>query len=101
MRSKPILGSILIALGVIWSVGFPKTSPSLRSDFVMSVALALGLLGSGVLLFALRSRSWFLTALSVALLWSTLANVTLYAIAREQALLLLEQTNHSFSASHR
>jgi hypothetical protein len=78
------LGVALLILGVIWSIGFPKgTAEPLRPDFVMSIAIAVGLVGSGGLLLTLRRRTWTTIALSIALLWSCLANVTLYAIARD------------------
>jgi hypothetical protein len=80
-----ILSATLIVLGLIWSVGFPKHGFPARPDFVMSVSVAVGLLGSGALVFALRSKPWPTHLLSLALLWSCLANVTLYAIAHDFA----------------
>jgi hypothetical protein len=94
MRLKRILSVILIALGVVWSIGFPKTSELDRPDFVMSVAISVGLLGSGILLFALKTKSWLIAILTIALLWSGLANVSLYALARDATRIMSDATRH-------
>jgi hypothetical protein len=95
------LGVALLILGVIWSIGFPKsTTDPLRPDFVMSIAISVGLFGSAGMLLALRTRSWTVLALSIALLWSCLANVTLYAIARDYVR-QIRQTDEISAQHHR
>jgi len=66
-----------IALGVVWSIGFPKKA-SLAPDMVMSVCIGAALIGTGVLL--LRRTRPATTVLSIALLWSVLASSTLLSM---------------------
>ena len=53
-RIRTVVGSILIVCGVIWLIMFPKTNGVLRPDFVISAALGLGLIGTGVLFLFLK-----------------------------------------------
>lgn len=92
MKPKLYLSLILIALGVVWSARFPKTGQLDRPDFVISVAIGLGLVGSGAVLFARRRRTWPLTLLVLALLWSSLANVALFASVRDANRALQHET---------
>jgi len=83
--TRTIIGSILIVCGVIWLIMFPKTSNILRPDFVISVALGLGFIGTGVLFLFLKKSKTLLGALFILLLWSVLLNVCLFAAIRHAA----------------
>jgi len=72
---RTVFGCLIIALGIIWSIMFPKTREIFRPDFVLSVALGIGLLVTGVLCFFMKRSRVAVLLLSIMLLWSTLANV--------------------------
>jgi len=97
MKSRRVESSILIAAGFIWALGVPNDVPE-RPDFVISVAITLGLLGSGALL--LIARRWAATGLALALLPSCLANVSLYAISRD-AFAALRYVSEAAATAHR
>jgi len=73
---------MIIACGVIWSIMFPKTREIIRPDFVLSAALGLGLLVTGVLCFFMKRSRVVVLLLSMLLLWSVLANVFFLAQLR-------------------
>jgi len=77
-----VVGSIFIVCGVVWSIMFPKTSDVLRPDFVISVALGVGLIITGVLFLFLKKSKMLLVALFILLLWSVLLNVCLFVAIR-------------------
>lgn len=81
-RIRTVIGSILIVCGIIWLIMFPKTGEVLRPDFVISVALGLGLIGTGVLFLFLKKLKTLLLALFILLLWSVLLNVCFFAFVR-------------------
>jgi len=54
---------------------FPKTREIFRPDFVLSVALGIGLLVTGMLCFFIKRSRVVVLLLSIILLWSALANV--------------------------
>jgi hypothetical protein len=102
MKIRRMLGFVSLIAGLIWTVGFPKskfTSDLMRPDLVASVATSIGLFGSGGLLLASRVRSLATLLLSIVLLWSCLANVTLYAIARDE--LRFIQERETYAQHHR
>ena len=72
---RTVFGCLIIALGIIWSIMFPKTREIFRPDFVLSVALGIGLLVTGVLCFFMKRSRVAVLLLSIMLLWSALANV--------------------------
>lgn len=77
---KGAIGVYLVYLGLLWCVLSPDLSPRewhiKNWDFVASASTALGLIGSGILLIALRRRSIALSILLIALLGSLLLNLT-------------------------
>lgn len=81
-KLRVTIAAMLIASGIVWSVGFPKPrgpwGDVFRFDFVYSVAIGIGLIGGGVCLIALRRKSLALRLLSIALLWSVLFNISLF-----------------------
>jgi hypothetical protein len=75
--ARRIIGALLLALGVQWSIMFPKTTDVLRPDFVLSVALGIGLILPGLVLLAMpRLRPWP-TFFGLLLVWSLLLNLVL------------------------
>ena len=76
------VGGIFIVCGVVWSIMFPKTSDALRPDFVISVALGVGLIVTGVLFLLLKKSKMLVSALLILLLWSVLLNVCLFVTIR-------------------
>jgi len=81
-RISIVVGSIFIVCGVVWSIMFPKTSDALRPDFVISVALGVGLIVTGVLFLLLKKSKMLVSALLILLLWSVLLNVCLFVTIR-------------------
>jgi len=79
---RTVFGCLIIASGVIWSVMFPKTREIFEPDFVLSAALGIGLLVTGVLCFFIKRSRVVVLILSTVLLWSTLANVFFLAQLR-------------------
>ncbi|MHC4110844.1 MAG: hypothetical protein ACYSUY_07200 [Planctomycetota bacterium] len=79
---KIVLASILIGAGVFWSIMFPKTTAIFRPDFVASVAIGVGLVASGVLVFLVKRSRVLLFMLSLLLLWSLLLNAALLSQAK-------------------
>lgn len=79
---RAVFGCMIIACGVIWSIMFPKTREIIRPDFVLSAALGLGLLVTGVLCFFMKRSRVVVLLLSMLLLWSVLANVFFLAQLR-------------------
>ena len=73
--TRTVFGCLIIACGIIWSIMFPKTREIFRPDFVLSVALGIGLLVTGVLCFFIKRSRVVVLLLSIMLLWSALANV--------------------------
>jgi hypothetical protein len=103
MKIRRMLGFVLLIAEVIWTVGFPKSkfqSNLMRPDLVASVAMSIGLFGSGGLLLASRVKSLPTLVLSITLLWSCLANVTLYAIARDYVR-HIQETDEIYVQHHR
>ena len=82
MIIKIVLASILIGAGVFWSIMFPKTTAIFRPDFVASVAIGVGLVASGVLVFLVKRSRVLLFILSLLLLWSLLLNAALLSQAK-------------------
>ena len=77
-----VLGCLMIGCAVVWSTMFPKTTEILKPDFVLSVAVGLGLAASGVFCLLLTKRRAAVLVLSTLLLWSALSNVALLAHMR-------------------
>ncbi len=75
-----VLASILIGAGVFWSIMFPKTTAIFRPDFVGSVAIGVGLVASGVLVFSVKRSRVLHFILSLLLLWSLLLNAVLQEV---------------------
>ena len=94
MKARKFVGVLLLALGSVWSVCFPKSSDLLKPDMLISTSIGFGLLGAGVLFLSLKSRPLVTTLACTALLWSSLANVCLLVVARDQGRLLqhMQQT---------
>ena len=65
---RTVFGCLIIALGIIWSIMFPKTREIFRPDFVLSVALGIGLLVTGVLCFFIKRSRVVVLLLSIMLL---------------------------------
>ena len=82
--TRAVFGCLIIACGIIWSTMFPKTSEIFRPDFVLSVALGIGLLVTGVSCFFIKRSRAVVLLLSIMLLWSALANV--FFLAQLQSL---------------
>ena len=82
--TRTVFGCLMIACGIIWSIMFPKTRDIFRPDFVLSVALGMGLLVTGVLCFFIKRSRVVVLLLSIMLLWSALANV--FFLAQLQSL---------------
>lgn len=82
MIIKIVLASILIGAGVFWSIMFPKTTAIFRPDFVASVAIGVGLVASGVLVFLVKRSRVLHFILSLLLLWSLLLNAVLLSEAK-------------------
>lgn len=97
-RIRTGLGALFLLAGAAWSVGFPKKA-SLAPDMVASVALALGLFGSGLLLW--RGRTLRRSSLAVWLVcgWSLLLNVALYSELRAVSRVLLDQARGATETS--
>ena len=95
MIIKIVLASILIGAGVFWSIMFPKTTAIFRPDFVASVAIGVGLVVSGVLVFLVKRSRVLCFILSLLLLWSLLLNAILFSTVKSAAETLkdLVQTN--------
>lgn len=78
----------LILAGLVWSLLFPK-SAAWRWDMVASVGVAVGLLGTGFLVLVAHRFRRATAVLSTLLLWSLIANVSLFAWQRDASDLLL------------
>ena len=74
---KAVIGTIFVVAGVIWSIMFPKTAEVFRPDFVASVAIGVGFVASGVLVFLIKRSRVLHLILSLLLLWSLLLNAVL------------------------
>jgi len=73
---------VIIGVGVVWSIMFPKTKDILSPDFVASVALGLGLIVAGLLIFFMTKSRALSIVLSILLMWSVLCNICLCAQLR-------------------
>lgn len=82
MIIKIVLASVFIGAGVFWSIMFPKTTAIFRPDFVASVAIGVGLVASGVLVFLIKRTRVLHLILSLLLLWSLLLNAILFSEAK-------------------
>jgi predicted acyltransferase len=82
--TRAVFGCLIIACGIIWSIMFPKTREIFRPDFVLSVALGIGLFVTGVLCFFIKRSRVVVLLLSIMLLWSALTNV--FFLAQLQSL---------------
>ena len=69
---------LLVLAGVVWSVMFPKR-PDLGPDMVASIAIGVGLIGTGVLVWASKHLRTSTTVLSILLLWSLATNSYLWS----------------------
>lgn len=83
MIIKIVLASILIGAGVFWSIMFPKTPAIFRPDFVASVAIGVGLVVSGILVFLVKRSRVLHFILSLFLLWSLLLNAVLLSTVKD------------------
>ncbi len=81
--ARRILAGLLFAAGVVWTIGFPKRA-DLEPDNVLSFALAIGLIGSGILVLRADRVGGKTTAFAILLLASVLANA--YLLAENRAL---------------
>jgi hypothetical protein len=70
------LAVTLLTLGVVWRIGFPKSTDLLRPYVLGSTLVGIGFVGSGAILMAVRKRA-VLSGLAVALLCSALLNIFL------------------------
>jgi len=82
MIIKIVIASIPIGAGVFWSIMFPKTTEIFSPDFVASVAIGIGLVASGVLVFFVKRSRVLHFILSLLLVWSLLLNAVLFSIAK-------------------
>ena len=94
--TRIVFGCLIITCGIIWSLMFPKTREIFRPDFVLSVALGIGLLVTGVLCFFIKRSRVVVLLLSIMLLWSALANV--FFLAQLQSLREIVQDIPSMEA---
>jgi hypothetical protein len=81
---RRLSAAALIGAGVIWCIGFPKKA-SFAPDMVLSVALGIGLIATGVIVLSanrFQRAAWILAAL---LLWSLLANAYFLALNRSMS----------------
>lgn len=79
-----LLGVLLILTGCTWFLLFPKKA-SLSGDMVVSVALGVGMVGTGVFLLLVDRLRRATMSLSILLLWSLLGNISLYILWDEAA----------------
>ena len=79
---------------------FPKTTEIFRPDFVASVAIGVGLVASGVLVFFVKRSRVLHFILSLLLLWSLLLNAVLFSIAKlaSKAIQDFAQTNSNMES---
>jgi hypothetical protein len=77
LKPQRIAGALLIIAGAIWSILFPKTADILRPDFVASVAIGIGLIIPGVVIFFSTKARGLTIVLATLLLWSLLLNAVL------------------------
>jgi hypothetical protein len=78
-----VLGGISIVAGIVWTILFPKTSDLLRPDFVASLAIGLGLIIPGIILFFLTRSRILPTCLLILLVWSLLLNLFLFSYTHQ------------------
>ncbi|MBI5365079.1 MAG: hypothetical protein HZA53_18020 [Planctomycetes bacterium] len=90
MSTRKVVGIALIVLGLIWTVGFPKSAELLRPDVAASISISVVTVGSGLLLMS--TRPWRNVLLSIALLGSLAGNYALYARTRTSSQLLARLT---------
>lgn len=100
MIIKIVIASIFIGAGVFWSIMFPKTTEIFRPDFVVSVAIGVGLVASGVLVFFVKRSRVLHFILSLLLVWSLLLNAVLFSIAKLTLKVIQDfaQTNSSMES---
>ena len=91
MKIQRIAGVVIFLAGVVWSIGFPKKSDLLAFDFVGSVAIGLGLLVGGVVVYTLERKRLAVTATAFTLFVSLLVNAYLMAEMRGWQRMSLEQ----------
>jgi len=94
---RTVVAVAIIGFGLLWSIMFPKTKDILRPDFVFSVALGLGLIVTGLLIFLMAKSRVLPIVLLILLLWSALFNISFYAKLRDMAHL----TRHLLERSKR
>ncbi|UCE99042.1 MAG: hypothetical protein JSV82_07625 [Planctomycetota bacterium] len=92
LRIRTVVGSIFIVCGVFWLIMFPKTSDVLRPDFVISAALGIGLIVTGVLFLLFKKSKMLVGTVFIFLLWSVLLNVCLLATIRHTLEFIKETT---------
>ena len=80
---KIVLASILIGAGVFLSIMLPKTTAIFSPDFISSVAIGVGLVASGVLVFLVKRTRVVHFILSLLLLWSLLLNAVLLSTIKD------------------
>jgi hypothetical protein len=99
MNARRVVGIVLVLAGVVWSVMFPKKGDVLAFDFVGSVAIGLGLILTGFLVYRLTRARLVPTTMGIFLVWSLLMNACLVAEMHARAKMLLD--HQKFAREHR
>ena len=97
-KTRLLIGACATLAGVVWIVMFPKTGNVVRPDFVWSLVVGVGLVGTGGIVLLRQFKSPLAITASLVLLWSLLCNVGLLAANREYARLLTSMVAHSSNA---
>jgi predicted acyltransferase len=77
--AKIIFGNILVIVGIVWSIMFPKTTDLSKPDFVASAAIGAGLILSGLIILFLKKNRIISGVLSMLLIWSVAMNLFLFS----------------------
>jgi hypothetical protein len=97
MRAQHIIGALLVAAGIVWSIKFPKDGVPLRPDFVASVAIGIGLIVPGMVVFTLKRSRLLAASLCTLLLWSVLLNAFLASTVHDWTKAAIEQQQQALS----
>lgn len=97
LRPRNLTALLLISMGVVWLLLFPKKA-SLHADMVLSVVIAVSLLGTGVIVWLSDRMTRSASVLSALLLWSLSANAYLFAWQHQVGRYLLPQMHHAIES---
>ena len=97
VRPRTLTALLLISVGVVWLFFFPKKA-SLNADMVLSVAIAVSFLGTGVIVWLSDRMTRSASVLSALLLWSLSANAYLFAWQHQAGRYLLSQMHRAIES---